>query len=60
MAKVYEHMSYYTLYKVDLPFFCPPKNERIDIAHPKVFLDFSKNNKVRCPYCSTEYVLEDC
>lgn len=48
------------LYEVtlkDLPLSCPMKDMRIWDAHPRVYLPIAEAGRVRCPYCSAEYVL---
>lgn len=50
-------ISHWIVSKQDLPFYCPVPNS--DIAHPKVFLDFSKSSSAICPYCSMNYVLKN-
>jgi uncharacterized Zn-finger protein len=29
------------------------------LGHPKIYLEFGDNNRVTCPYCSQEFVLEE-
>jgi uncharacterized Zn-finger protein len=40
--------------------FCPNKKAGMELwsSHPKVFLDLSKNDQVKCPYCGTAYKLK--
>jgi len=42
----------------EIPFHCPPKDEKIWNMHPKVFLSFSKEGKSKCPYCGANYQLD--
>ncbi len=42
----------------DLPLACPNQLVGAGIAHPRVFMRFQDGRAV-CPYCSTEYLLED-
>lgn len=41
----------------DLPLCCPLPKESLWNAHPRVYLPIEEAGRVRCPYCSTEYVL---
>lgn len=43
--------------KKDLPLSCPPREDRVWDAHPRVYLPIEELGKVDCPYCDTEYVL---
>jgi uncharacterized Zn-finger protein len=43
----------------DLPLSCPPRDERVWDAHPRVYLPIEDVGKLLCPYCGTEYVLTD-
>tara|TARA_Y100000590_G_C15742329_1_gene1020726 strand:- start:5533 stop:5730 length:198 start_codon:yes stop_codon:yes gene_type:complete len=52
--------SIITIGKSDLPLSCPRENY-MDQSHPKVFLPIeeSKNKEIKCPYCSTLYILKN-
>lgn len=41
----------------DLPLSCPPRDERVWDAHPRVYLPIEEVGEVLCPYCGTKYVL---
>lgn len=43
----------------DLPLCCPMPNETLWNAHPRVYLPIEAERRYVCPYCSTEYILED-
>lgn len=43
----------------DLPLSCPPRNERVWDAHPRVYLPIEATTSLVCPYCDTEFVLID-
>lgn len=43
----------------DLPLSCPPREDRIWDAHPRVYLPIEEKKKLSCPYCGTEYVLSE-
>ncbi len=50
------------LYRVsrrDLPLHCPLDGQSLWNAHPRVFLPIEETGRVRCPYCSAEYILVD-
>lgn len=52
-------VRHYTLTEADLPLSCPPRNERIWDAHPRVYLPIEELGKVTCPYCGTLYILNE-
>lgn len=41
----------------DLPLSCPPRNERVWDAHPRVYLPIEETGQVMCPYCGAVYTL---
>ncbi len=45
----------------DLPLACPYPDQAVWNAHPRVYLaiEESPNGEIECPYCSTQYVLEE-
>jgi uncharacterized Zn-finger protein len=43
----------------DLPLSCPPRQDRVWDAHPRVYLPIETTGDVVCPYCDTEYVLKE-
>ena len=53
-----KYKSFGVVTKDDLPFHCPTKDSSKWNMHPKVFLSFDKDGKSNCPYCGTEYRLE--
>jgi len=44
--------------KNEIPFHCPPKDDKSWNMHPKVFLSFSEEGKSKCPYCGANYQLD--
>lgn len=46
------------LTEADLPVSCPPRDDRIWDAHPRVYLSLNENGWVVCPYCGTRYELK--
>ena len=44
----------------DLPLHCPMDEDALWCAHPRVFLGLEdkKGATVRCPYCSTQYIMQ--
>jgi uncharacterized Zn-finger protein len=49
----------YVITHDDLPLSCPPREDRVWDAHPRVYLPIAQVGKVVCPYCSAEYILKD-
>lgn len=47
----------YEITQKDLPLSCPPRDDRIWDAHPRVYLPIEETGHAICPYCSAEYVL---
>ncbi len=43
----------------DLPLACPNRLVGDGVAHPRVFLEFDIEGRAVCPYCGTEYLLEE-
>jgi len=42
----------------DLPLSCPPRDERVWDAHPRVYLPIEEaGGEVVCPYCEATYTL---
>jgi len=50
--------SCYIIGLQDLPLSCPPRDQRVWDAHPRVYLPIEEEGQVRCPYCGTQYILE--
>lgn len=42
----------------NLPLSCPPRDDQIWNAHPRVYLPLAETGDVVCPYCGTEYILK--
>jgi uncharacterized Zn-finger protein len=42
----------------DLPLHCPTPRTPVWSYHPRVFLDVADSGEIRCPYCSTLYILK--
>jgi uncharacterized Zn-finger protein len=49
----------YEITQADLPLSCPPRDERVWDAHPRVYLPVEETGSILCPYCSAEYVLKN-
>lgn len=49
----------YEITRKDLPLACPPLDDRVWDAHPRVYLPIAEVGKVTCPYCAAEYILTD-
>ena len=43
----------------DLPLSCPRPQDEIWDMHPRVYLPIEKTGVEICPYCGTQYALED-
>ena len=41
----------------NLPLHCPADKKPSWNLHPRVFLDLTDTDNVKCPYCGTEYRL---
>jgi uncharacterized Zn-finger protein len=50
---------HYEITQADLPLSCPPRDDRVWDAHPRVYLPVEETGTVVCPYCGAEYVLKD-
>jgi len=42
----------------DLPLSCPPRDDRVWDAHPRVYLPIEEQGESVCPYCGTKYILK--
>ena len=49
----------YEITRDQLPLHCPLDDMSLWNAHPRVFLPIEETGEATCPYCGTEYVLED-
>ncbi len=49
----------YQVSRSDLPLACPNRLVGDGVAHPRVFLRFDEGGRAVCPYCGTEYLLEE-
>lgn len=49
----------YEITSADLPLSCPPRDDRVWDAHPRVYLPIEASGHVTCPYCGAEYVLNE-
>lgn len=47
------------LTRAELPLSCPPRDDRVWDAHPRVYLPIEETGHILCPYCGTEYILKD-
>jgi uncharacterized Zn-finger protein len=45
--------------RADLPLHCPMPGSTLWDSHPRVYIPLEKTGKGLCPYCGTEYVLDD-
>lgn len=49
----------YEITEADLPLACPPRDDRVWDAHPRVYLPIEETGHYTCPYCGTDYVLKN-
>ena len=49
----------YEITIADLPLACPPLDDRVWDAHPRVYLPIADVGRIVCPYCAAEYVLKE-
>ncbi|VVC74887.1 hypothetical protein AQUSIP_01610 [Aquicella siphonis] len=49
----------YVISHADLPLSCPPREDRVWDAHPRVYLPVEEMGRIVCPYCGAEYILND-
>lgn len=49
----------YTISRNDLPLHCPLPDMSLWNSHPRVYLPIEKTGTAKCPYCGTEYTLQD-
>ncbi len=43
----------------ELPLSCPTEDMSLWNAHPKIYLPIEKTGREKCPYCGTEFILQD-
>ena len=51
--------QHYEISEKDLPLSCPPRDERVWDAHPRVYLPIEEQGESVCPYCGTKYILKN-
>ncbi len=49
----------YEITHTDLPLSCPPRDDRVWDAHPRIYMPIEETGKSVCPYCGAEYILKD-
>lgn len=63
MTKLDQHAACtkqrYEISEKDLPLSCPPRDERVWDAHPRVYLPIEEQGESICPYCGTKYILKN-
>ena len=57
--KVPNDQPFYTISKDDLPLHCPLPEMSLWNSHPRVYLPIEQTGKAKCPYCGTEFTLEN-
>jgi len=48
-----------TVTRAMLPLHCPTQEMSLWNSHPRIFLPIEETGKARCPYCGTEFILEN-
>lgn len=51
--------SIFHIKQSQLPLHCPLPEMSLWNQHPKVYLPIEDKGKAKCPYCGTEYILEE-
>jgi len=51
--------SVFHINKDQLPLHCPLPEMSLWNQHPRVFLPIEETGKSKCPYCGTEFILEE-
>jgi uncharacterized Zn-finger protein len=51
--------SVFHINKDQLPLHCPLPEMSLWNQHPRVYLPVEETGKSKCPYCGTEFILED-
>lgn len=51
--------SHFTVSRDALPLSCPLPSQKLWNSHPRVYLPIEKTGQAKCPYCGTDYHLED-
>lgn len=50
---------HYRVGRSDLPLHCPLPDMSLWNSHPRVYLPIEKTGKAKCPYCGTDFTLEE-
>ncbi len=51
--------SLFHIKKEQLPLHCPLPEMSLWNQHPRVYLPIEKTGKGKCPYCGSEFILEE-
>ncbi len=51
--------SVFHIKKDQLPLHCPLPEMSLWNQHPRVYLPIESTGKSKCPYCGSEFILED-
>lgn len=51
--------SVFHIKKDQLPLHCPLPEMSLWNQHPRVYLSIENTGKSKCPYCGSEFILED-
>jgi uncharacterized Zn-finger protein len=50
---------HYKISTSDLPLHCPLDSMSLWNSHPRVYLPIEETGQAKCPYCGTDFTLED-
>lgn len=51
--------THYLIKQEALPLHCPLPEMSLWNSHPRVYLPIENSGKAKCPYCGTEFTLEE-
>jgi uncharacterized Zn-finger protein len=51
--------SVFHINKKQLPLHCPLPEMSLWNQHPKVYLPIEESGRAKCPYCGSEFILEE-
>jgi len=49
----------YHVTRADLPLSCPTQEMELWNSHPRVYLPIEATGRETCPYCGSEFILDD-
>jgi uncharacterized Zn-finger protein len=54
-----DQQQIYKINQQQLPLHCPLPDMSLWNSHPRVYLPIEETGRATCPYCGSEYVLDD-